>query len=163
MKILEKIGSRLARRLSASREDGKQIATGSPDRLLRCLRPVGLSGNDIDKVINYVVARLGDKYDLRNIIDLAKYLFPVPPIPARFRRRLLALGSADPTQAICSTLIAQAFQSIKYPILPEVVMQQSNDPACKYCLPWFEEKLSVRFFSPLRLTGSSLILRKDGP
>ena len=33
---------------------------------------------------------------------------------------MLALGSGDPTRAICSTLIAQAFQSICYPILPEV-------------------------------------------
>jgi hypothetical protein len=31
---------------------------------------------------------------------------------------MLALGSGDPTKAICSTLIARAFQSIHYPILP---------------------------------------------
>jgi hypothetical protein len=29
----------------------------------------------------------------------------------------LALGSGDPTRAICSTLIAQAFESIHYPII----------------------------------------------
>jgi hypothetical protein len=33
---------------------------------------------------------------------------------------MLALGSGDPTRAICSTLIAQAFQSVRYPILPEI-------------------------------------------
>jgi hypothetical protein len=33
---------------------------------------------------------------------------------------MLALGSGDPTRAICSTLIAQAFQSVKYPILPHI-------------------------------------------
>jgi len=32
---------------------------------------------------------------------------------------LLALGSGDPTRAICSTLIAQAYQNVFYPILPE--------------------------------------------
>jgi hypothetical protein len=31
---------------------------------------------------------------------------------------LLEFGSGDPTKAICSTLVAQAFQSIRYPILP---------------------------------------------
>jgi hypothetical protein len=82
-------------------------------------RPVGLSRDEIDKVSSYAIARLGHTYDLRNIIDLAKYLLPTPPVPTQFRRRLLALGSADPTQAICSSLIAQAFQSIKYPILSE--------------------------------------------
>ena len=42
-----------------------------------------------------------------------------PPIPSKWRRQLLALGSGDPTRAICSSLIALAFQSVKYPILPE--------------------------------------------
>ncbi len=45
-----------------------------------------------------------------------RYLVPLP-IPTRFRRRALALGSGSPTQAICSTLIAQAFQLVRYPIL----------------------------------------------
>ena len=31
------------------------------------------------------------------------------------------LGSGDPTRAICSTLIAEAFQSEAYPILPELL------------------------------------------
>lgn len=35
-----------------------------------------------------------------------------------WKRGLLELGSGDPTRAICSTLIAEAFQSIRYPILP---------------------------------------------
>src|SRR5262249_22683625 len=35
-------------------------------------------------------------------------------------RRLLALGSGDPTRAICSTLLAQAFQSVNYPVLPKI-------------------------------------------
>jgi hypothetical protein len=33
---------------------------------------------------------------------------------------MLSLGSGEPTKAICSTLLAQAFESIRYPILPEV-------------------------------------------
>lgn len=49
--------------------------------------------------------------------NLARYLFPTPPVPTRFRRQFLSLGSGDPTRAICSTLIAQAFESIHYPII----------------------------------------------
>jgi hypothetical protein len=41
-------------------------------------------------------------------------------VPRRFRRRMLALGSGDPTRAICSSLIAEAFQKVAYPILPTV-------------------------------------------
>ncbi|UCH46903.1 MAG: lipo-like protein [Betaproteobacteria bacterium] len=84
----------------------------------RICRPVGLSETEIDQVVRFVVARLGDKYDLKNVIDLARYLLPEPPVPTRWRRSMLLLGSGEPTRAICSTVIAQAFQSIRYPILP---------------------------------------------
>jgi hypothetical protein len=85
----------------------------------RICRPVGLSGENKQKVIDYALARLGMRYDSKQIIDLARYLFPYPPVPVWFRRRMLAIGSGDPTKAICSTLIAEAFTSIHYPILPE--------------------------------------------
>jgi hypothetical protein len=85
----------------------------------RICRPVGLNAEARQKVIEYALARLGKQYDTRQIIDLARYLFPYPPVPVWFRRRMLAIGSGDPTRAICSTLIAGAFESIRYPILPE--------------------------------------------
>ena len=33
---------------------------------------------------------------------------------------MIALGSGHPTRIICSALIAQAFQSVRYPILPKL-------------------------------------------
>lgn len=95
----------------------------------RICRPIGLTRDEIDQVIHYAVSRLGRQYDVKQIWDLARYLLPTPPIPGRWRRRLLALGSADPTRAICSTLIAEAFQSVGYPILPQAVLDQEHDPA----------------------------------
>jgi hypothetical protein len=86
----------------------------------RICRPFGMNESERHQVAAYAVSRIGQQYDLRNIADLARYLLPTPPVPTRFRRRLLTLGSGDPTRAICSTLIAQAFQSIRYPILPIV-------------------------------------------
>jgi len=86
----------------------------------RICRPVGLTEEDQRKVIDFAIARLGFEYDLRNLIDLARYLLPNPPVPMRWRRRMLALGSGEPTRAICSTLIAEAFQSVRYPVLPRV-------------------------------------------
>ncbi len=85
---------------------------------LRICRPVGLTEADGALVCRYALERIGLQYDLKNIIDLARYLLPVPPVPVYWRRQLLALGSGSPTRAICSTLIAQAFQSVRYPILP---------------------------------------------
>jgi hypothetical protein len=86
----------------------------------RICRPVGLSDDEIGCVVGSVKESLGRMYDLKNIWDLARYLLPQPPVPERFRRRMLALGSGDPTRAICSTLIAEAFQKIGYPILPSI-------------------------------------------
>lgn len=84
----------------------------------RICRPVALPAEDLDTVLAYLNARVGQQYDLRHIIDLARYLLPTPPVPVRWRRRMLTLGSGDPTRAICSSLIAQAFQAVRYPILP---------------------------------------------
>ena len=84
----------------------------------RICRPVGLTSAETRQVCSYAIASLGDQYDLRNMFDLARYLLPEPPVPRRFRRQLMTLGSGDPTRAICSTLIAKAFYTINYPILP---------------------------------------------
>lgn len=110
----------------------------------RVCRPIGLSPEEIDRLIAFVVARVGHQYDLQNVVDLARYLFPTPPVPVRWRRRMLALGSGDPTRAICSTLIAQAFQSVRYPILPIIDAVPSDDPRCPECV---QEILRVRHHS----------------
>jgi hypothetical protein len=93
----------------------------------RICRPVGLKPAVRKTIVDYCIARIGNKYDTRNILDLARYLLPTPPVPIRWRRRMIALGSGDPTREICSTLIAQAFQDVKYPILP-LVMDVGEDP-----------------------------------
>lgn len=85
---------------------------------MRICRPVNLTQEDTTALLDFVTSRIGLQYDTKNIIDLMRYLLPTPPVPLRFRRRLLEFGSGDPTKAICSTLISQAFQSIRYPILP---------------------------------------------
>lgn len=56
---------------------------------------------------------------------------------------MIALGSSDPSRAICSTLIAEAFQSLRYPILPDVTLEQA-DPTCHDCV---REIMHVRHHS----------------
>lgn len=86
----------------------------------RICRADGLSESERRKVAQFMIDRIGYSYDMRNIFDLARFLLPTPPIPIRYRRRMLAFGSGDPTKAICSSMIAQAFQSVGYPILPDI-------------------------------------------
>jgi len=87
-------------------------------------RPVRLTEADCAMVCGYAIERLGFAYDLKNIIDLMRYLFPLP-VPQRWRRRLIALGSGDPSRLICSALIAEAFRAVHYPILPKITLTRS--------------------------------------
>lgn len=100
----------------------------------RICRPVGLGDDDVGAVVDFALAHVGDAYDLANVVDLARYLCPTPPVPSGWRRRMIALGSGEPTKAICSTLVAQAFQSIRYPILPEITREMRDDPECRGCV-----------------------------
>jgi hypothetical protein len=91
----------------------------------RVCRPIGLTEEDRARVCAYAIERIGLAYDFKNITDLMRYLMPLP-VPQRWRRRVLALGSGDPTRIICSALIAQAFESVRYPILPKVTRMESR-------------------------------------
>ena len=85
---------------------------------LRICRPVNLSAEEAEQLAEFASQRIGHQYDLKNVTDLIRYIIQKPAVPNRYRRSLLSLGSGEPTRAICSTLIAESFQSIDYPILP---------------------------------------------
>lgn len=91
----------------------------------RLCRPIGLSHEDRVTVCRYAINRIGFGYDTKNILDLLRFLFPLP-VPQRWRRRMLAFGSGDPTKIICSALIAQAFDAVRYPILPKITRAGSR-------------------------------------
>src|SRR5258708_5410085 len=91
----------------------------------RVCRPVGLSYEDRITVCRYAINRIGFGYDTKNIVDLMRFLIPLP-VPQRWRRRMIAFGSGDPTKIICSALIAQAFDAVRYPILPKITRAASR-------------------------------------
>lgn len=94
---------------------------------IRICRPIGLSQADQDQVVDTMVKSIGKQYDLKHVFDLLRYFLPTPPVPSRYRRQMIALGSGDPTRAICSSLIAETFQSVRYPILPSVEKKTELD------------------------------------
>lgn len=110
----------------------------------RICRPVSLTPQEVRQVCAFALDRVGLQYDLKNVWDLARYLLPTPPVPSHWRRRMLALGSGDPTRAICSTLLAESFGSVHYPILPIVETLPANEPGCADCV---REILHVRHHS----------------
>ena len=85
----------------------------------RICRPVGLSEVDCETVCCYARERVGFAYDFKNVIDLMRYLVPGSMMQSR-RHRTIVLGSGDASRMICSSLIAQAFDVVRYPILPKI-------------------------------------------
>jgi hypothetical protein len=113
----------------------------------RICRPAGLDAAGRDAVVAYMIGCLGHRYDLRNVIDLCRYLLPVP-LPQKWRRKALMLGSGEPTRAICSTLVARAFQSVKFPILPLIKTFPAATPECPDCIAEIYRAREISFFVP---------------
>lgn len=91
---------------------------------IRICRPVGLTSEDLEVVMNHVISRLGHTYDRRNFLDLARYLLPFHMIPNKLREEALHFGSGVETETICSTLLAEAFAKVRFPILPTYIRQR---------------------------------------
>jgi hypothetical protein len=85
---------------------------------LRICRPYGLSAADQRTVVEHAVANVGYHYDFKNVFDLMRYFLPVHLVPARLRRQALNFGSGDPTRVICSSMIAECFARVRFPIVP---------------------------------------------
>ncbi len=88
---------------------------------IRILRPHGIFPEDIQNVIAYMISHLGSHYDLRHVFDLARFLLPWRFFPRKWRSSLFEHNALKPTREICSSLIAEAFQSVGFPVLPFVV------------------------------------------
>jgi hypothetical protein len=106
---------------------------------IRVCRPYNLRREDLRQVLDDVIVQIGYRYDIKNLIDLARYFLPVSLVPRRFRQRALGFGSGVPTEVICSSLIAHAFGKVRYPILPEVTPAAAEAPT-RRTLPWLPRR-----------------------
>lgn len=117
---------------------------------LRICRPKGLSRPDIQAVIKHVVLHLGVEYDFRQMLDLARFLFPYSILPRRWRSTLFEHNAGFPTKTVCSSMIASAFNHVHYPILPVIHKEEDGHyrlykrntrlykPSDYDCSPYFE-------------------------
>ena len=92
---------------------------------LRICRPTGLTRQDAQAVLEYSLQHLGFDYDLRQLLDLARFLLPYSIIPRRWRSSLFEHNAGVPTRSVCSSMIAAAFASVKFPVLP--VLEEKHD------------------------------------
>ena len=104
----------------------RPLSTYDRDHLRIC-RPRDLTFSDAQKVIGYAVGRLGTDYDVRQIFDLLRFLFPWLILPRKWRSSLFVSHAGKTTKTVCSTMIAEAFASIQYPILPLVKRSENHE------------------------------------
>lgn len=87
---------------------------------IRICRPNGLTRDDADAVISFCVGHLGDAYNFQQLLDLARFLLPYSVIPKRWRSSLFEHRVGEETRTVCSSMLAAAFASVHFPILPVV-------------------------------------------
>ena len=97
------------------------------DDHLRICRPTNITRTDSQKVIAYAINRLGSYYNVRQILDLARFLFPYALLPRRWRSSLFEHNAGTPTHTVCSTMMAEAFASVRYPILPVLHRDENGE------------------------------------
>lgn len=93
---------------------------------IRILRPQSLSTEDAQNVIAYAIGRLGGHYNVKHIIDLARFLLPWSIVPKKWGSYIFQHSESKPLEDICSSMIAEAFQSIHFPILPLVTLDDKK-------------------------------------
>ena len=94
---------------------------------LRICRPKGLSRQDAQGVIGFSIGRLGRQYAVRHTFDLLRLMLPWRILPRRWRSSIFNKQNRTPTKEICSLMIAEAFASVKFPILPVVRKEKGGE------------------------------------
>lgn len=110
------------------------------DDNLRICRPDGLSTKDRNKVVDFAAEHLGMNYDIRQLLDLARFMFPYAILPRQWRSSLFQHNAGRPTNIVCSSMIARCFQSVNYPMLP--LIETDNKDRLKF------HKRNFRLFVP---------------
>jgi len=110
------------------------------DEHIRICRPKGISRHDVQQVIGYAINKLGQEYDIRQVFDLARFLLPWAILPRRWLSSLFSYRPSTSIRESCSSLIAEAFQSVDFPILP--VVQRAKDQSMQLV------QRSPRLFTP---------------
>lgn len=107
---------------------------------LRICRPKGLSLQDAQQVVAFGVRHLGADYDVRQLLDLARFMYPYALVPRRWQSSLFEHNAGIATRTVCSSMIAAAFTSVHFPILP-VIHRETDGRLHLY-------KRNARFYTP---------------
>ncbi|OUR65504.1 hypothetical protein A9Q79_00465 [Methylophaga sp. 42_25_T18] len=107
---------------------------------LRICRPRNLTMNDRNNVIKNTFGKLGYQYNFRQLFDLARFLLPYSLVPGRWRSTLFQYHAGESTKTICSSMLAEAFTTVRFPILP--IVEQTEGGGLRFY------KRNLKLFTP---------------
>jgi hypothetical protein len=131
------------------------------DLNIRVCRPFNLSRADCAAVVDEAMRNVGYTYNFKNILDLARYFLPVHLIPRRFRRTALEFGSSEPTHVICSSMIANAFRKVRFPIVPQFKEPPLADEESAGLVRLIRRPNDARRFGVLQPVPTAFITPRD--
>jgi hypothetical protein len=132
------------------------------DYNLRLVRPHRLRPEHRKQILDEAIGAIGWQYDLRNVLDLLRYLLPAHIVPHRFRRDALHFGSGQPTEVICSSLLGRLFGRVGFPVLPQLEFPESDLEGRR---PWLLGRVlgheSEHFTGLFRMRHPTLLTPRD--
>ena len=105
---------------------------------MRICRAKTIAPHDVQKVVSHALGAIGRPYNIRHIFDLMRLLMPIGIFPRKWRSVIFKPGKLG--AEICSSLIAECFHTVDYPILPVVGHDSSHQIVLS--------KRNVRLFTP---------------
>jgi Permuted papain-like amidase enzyme, YaeF/YiiX, C92 family len=129
---------------------------------IRVCRPYHLSSGDLSEVLDEALRSVGATYDIKNVVDLARYFLPVSLVPRALRRKALNFGSGEPTRVICSSLIASCFGRVRFPIIPRFEQLPEESANVRRLRIWpFTVSSGGREYGVLRQVSPTLVTPRD--
>lgn len=125
---------------------------------VRLCRPHRIRSAHIAEVVDRAIEAIGLQYDMRNIFDLALHLGLASLLPGR-RRRVLRMGSLSSRTVICTSLIGRLFQTVGFPVLPEVSRADTSPPSRR--LRWFRGRRPKPHAGVYRRRDPTLLTPRD--
>jgi hypothetical protein len=108
---------------------------------VRVLRPTGLDHVERRRLADWVTSRIGGDYDIAHAWMLATKLLR---LRLGRRPRPSASMAESATRFICSSLLAQAFMLVGYPIMPALIgLRETGAGAHRYVTPQDFQSASV--------------------
>lgn len=92
---------------------------------IRICRPIGLTPQDTHLVIAYTLKLLGRPYNIYQLVDLARFMLPWSILPRRWGSSLFKSSKGE-LAGVCSSWMAEAFESVQFPILPYITSLDKN-------------------------------------